>query len=74
MEGGKLKEELLETIKKTVEAEFPDDPALQQIHIARKVIAKEAELKGLSFIQYVKLVNAALAKHHQQHIINEPST
>ncbi|MCG2727985.1 MAG: hypothetical protein L6244_04995, partial [Candidatus Methanoperedenaceae archaeon] len=43
-------------IRKRVEEEFPDDPALQQVHIARKIIAKEAELEGLSFIEYIKLV------------------
>ncbi len=30
-------------IKKMVEEEFPEDSALQQVHIARKIIAKEAE-------------------------------
>jgi hypothetical protein len=37
-----------------VEEEFPNDPALQQVHIARKIIAREAELKGLSFLEYIK--------------------
>ena len=36
--------------------EFPEDPALQQVHIARKIIAKEAQLEGLSFFEYVKLL------------------
>ncbi|MCL0094801.1 hypothetical protein M1N58_02770 [Dehalococcoidales bacterium] len=36
--------------------EFPDDPALQQVHIARKTIAKEAESEGLSFLEYIKLL------------------
>ena len=30
--------------------------ALQQIHIARKVIAKEAEKKGLKYLDYIKLI------------------
>ena len=42
-------------IKKDVEAEFPGDPALQQIHISRKILAKEAEIKGMSFIEYIRL-------------------
>jgi hypothetical protein len=37
-----------------VEEEFPNDPALQNVHIARKIIAKEAELEGLSFLEYIK--------------------
>ena len=44
----------IKKIKKMVEEEFPNDPALQQVHIARKIIAKEAELKGLSFLEYIK--------------------
>jgi hypothetical protein len=44
----------IQEIKRMVEEEFPEDPALQQIHIARKIIAKEAELKGLSFFEYVR--------------------
>jgi len=39
-----------------VEEEFPDDPALQQVHIARKIVAREAESEGLSFLQYIKLL------------------
>lgn len=49
-------EEDIEEIRKAIEDEFPEDPALQQVHIARKMIAKEAESKGLSFIEYVKLL------------------
>jgi hypothetical protein len=44
----------IQEIKRMIEEEFPEDPALQQIHIARKIIAKEAELKGLSFFEYIK--------------------
>lgn len=52
----KIKEEDIERIKKMVEEEFPDDPALQQIHIARKIISKEAELAGLSFFEYIRIL------------------
>lgn len=44
----------LDEIRRMVEIEFPGDPALQQIHMARKIIAKEAELDGKSFIEYIK--------------------
>jgi len=50
----KIKEEDIENIRKAVEKEFLEDPALQQVHIARKIIAKEAQLEGLSFFEYVK--------------------
>jgi len=43
----------LEEIRKEVESEFPDDPALQEIHIARKIIAREAEKEGLSYLEYI---------------------
>ena len=39
-----------------MELEFPEDFALQQIHIARKILAKEAELKGLKYIDYIKSI------------------
>ena len=50
----KITEEELEEIKKMVEEEFPDDPALQHVHIARKIIAKEAEYEELSYLEYIK--------------------
>lgn len=55
-----LKKKDLEKIKKDVELEFPNDLALQQIHIARKIIAKEAELKGLKYLDYIKLLTKDL--------------
>ena len=51
-----LDKEEIEKIKKEIELEFPDDFALQQIHIARKIIAKEAEKKGLKYLDYIKLI------------------
>ena len=45
----------MDETRKMVEEEFPDDPALQQVHIARKIIAKEAELEGLSFFEYTSV-------------------
>ncbi|MCL0060185.1 hypothetical protein M1O57_02710 [Dehalococcoidia bacterium] len=52
----KIKEKDVEEIRRMVVEEFPDDPALQQVHIARKTIAKEAEAEGLSFLEYIKLL------------------
>ena len=51
-----LNEEEIEKIKKESELEFPNDKALQDVHIARKIIAKEAEKKGLKYLDYIKLV------------------
>jgi hypothetical protein len=50
----KITEEELEEIKKVVKEEFPDDPALQQVHIARKIIVKKAEHEGLNYLEYIK--------------------
>jgi len=52
----KIKEKDVKEIRRMVVEEFPDDPALQQVHIARKTIAKEAEAEGLSFLEYIKLL------------------
>ncbi len=50
----KITEEELEEIKRMVKEEFPYDPALQQVHMARKILAKEAEHEGLSYLEYIK--------------------
>jgi len=51
-----LDEKEIEKIKNDIELEFPNDNALQQIHIARKIIAKEAEKRGLKYLDYIKLI------------------
>ena len=43
-----MSEEEIEEIRKEVMEEFPDDPALQQVHIARRILALEAEKQGKS--------------------------
>jgi len=63
----KIKEKDIEEIRKAVEKEFPDDPALQQVHIARKIIAKEAQLEGLSFFEYVKLLGKRVKNIQRRH-------
>lgn len=50
----KITEKEIARIRKMVEKEFPEDPALQQVHIARKIVAKEAELAGLGYFEYIK--------------------
>ena len=59
-----LKEEDIDKIRKEVELEFPDDLALQQVHIARKIIAKEAEIKGLKYLDYIKLLTKDIKAIH----------
>lgn len=44
----------LEEIKKMVKEEFPNDPALQHVHIARKIIAIEAKLAGKGYFEFLK--------------------
>ena len=51
-----LNEQEINEIKKDIEKEFPNDFALQQIHIARKIIAREAEIKGIKYLEYIKLL------------------
>ena len=50
----KITRKEIQGIREMVEQEFPDDPALQQVHIARKIIATEAKHEGLSFVEYIK--------------------
>jgi hypothetical protein len=50
----KITEEKLEEIKKIVKEEFPDDPALRQVHMARKIIVKKAEHEKLNYLEYIK--------------------
>ncbi len=49
-----LNEKELDKIKREVEREFPNDPAMQQVHIARKIIAKKAKETGLTYLEYIK--------------------
>ncbi len=58
VEGGidMLDEQEINKIRKVIEQEFPNDIALQQIHIARKIIAREAEMKGLKYLDYIKIL------------------
>lgn len=43
-----------EHLKEEIEKEFPEDPALQQIHLARKILAREAEKQKLTYFEYVR--------------------
>lgn len=43
-------------IRKKIEQEFPGDPALQEVHIARKIISKEAEIEGMSLGKYIRFL------------------
>ena len=49
----KSTEKIDERIIKEVEREFPGDPALQQIHIARNLISQEAKKLGVSLHEYI---------------------
>ena len=63
----KITEKEMEEVRKMVKAEFPDDPALQQVHVARKIIAREAELEGLSFLEYIKSLGKRVGNGYQRH-------
>ena len=58
----KVTERHIRQIGKAVADEFPHDPALQQVHIARKILAKEAESQGLSFVEYIKSLRNQVRK------------
>ena len=52
---GKTQDEVLDqtTIAEIIK-EFPGDPALQQVHLARKRASAIAKAKGLSLFEYVQ--------------------
>ena len=52
-----LTDEEIKKIEEEVKKEFPNDDALQNIHVARKIISKEAKERGLSYLEYIKFLN-----------------
>ena len=58
----KVTERDIKEIGEVVREEFPDDPALQQVHIARKILAKEAEFEQSSFVEYIKSLRGPVKK------------
>jgi len=52
------KKELSE-IARAVVIEFPHDPALQQVHIAQRLIARRAALRGMTVPQYIRSLRKA---------------
>lgn len=58
----------LEEIQRLAAAEFPNDPAMQQVHVARKLIAQEAKRKGMTLLEYV-----ASLRRHARHAPKAPA-
>lgn len=58
-----LTEQEIKDIEEEVKKEFPNDEALQNVHIARKIISKEAKEKGLSYLEYIKTLNKNRNEH-----------
>ncbi|MCK5056543.1 MAG: hypothetical protein KAT34_07805 [Candidatus Aminicenantes bacterium] len=52
----------VDKIKREVEKEFPYDDALQQVHIARKILSREAKQKGMGFFEYMRSLEKDLIK------------
>ena len=51
-----LSEAEFKTIIDDVEREFPHDPALQQIHIARQILVSEAKNNGIGLLEYASSI------------------
>ena len=64
----KITEKELREFRRAVAKEFPHDPALQQVHIARKIIAREAELRGMSFPEYVISLRRRQRQTRKRHV------
>lgn len=58
----KVAERHIRQIRKAVAEEFPDDPALQQVHIARSILGMEAQFHGLGFVAYIKSLRNEVRK------------
>ena len=50
-----MDEKIKEKTQKDVKKEFPEDFALQQIHMARKLLSEEAKEKGIKFWKFIKM-------------------
>jgi len=61
-------QEDLEEIQRLAAAEFPNDPAMQQVHVARKLVAQEAKRKGMTLLEYV-----ASLRRHARHAPKAPA-
>ena len=59
-----MEREKIEKIKRKVEKEFPGDFALQQVHMARKLLSEEAKEKKLSFWKYISNCSLFCTVHY----------
>ena len=50
-----MNEKIKKKIQEEVEREFPADFALQQVHIARKLLSQEAKEKRIEFWKFIKM-------------------
>lgn len=68
--GTFLTSEEVEEISQEVEQEFPYDPALQAVHIARGIMRKEAEQVGIDYFSYIEQL-AKKIQLYQRPIISQ---
>jgi hypothetical protein len=56
-----LTDDQIQDITQAMEKEFPEDPALQEIHIARRIMRLESEQLGMDYFSYLtQLANKVL--------------
>ncbi|HTW90933.1 MAG TPA: hypothetical protein VMH22_04425 [bacterium] len=58
----------IEEIQRLAAAEFPNDPAMQQVHVSRKLVAQEAKRRGMTLLEYV-----ASLRRHTRHAPKAPA-
>jgi hypothetical protein len=56
----------LREIANTVATEFPNDPALQRVHVAQRLIARQAVLSGMTIPQYIRSLRKAPAERRRR--------
>ena len=67
----RISNEEKEKILQEVAKEFPNDPAMQQVHAAQLIIARLAELEGISVFEYIRRNNTF--PNNEQDKISESS-
>jgi hypothetical protein len=46
--------ESLSSLRKEISKEFPGDTALQEVHVARKILLQKAKAANMTYLDYIK--------------------
>lgn len=60
-----VNKEIKRKIWRDIEKEFREDFALQQVHIARKLLSEDAKKRGIEFWKYIKMQAQKIKNMHK---------